>query len=369
MKTRTIPTTQATPGMIAAEDIYTFNDLLVISKDTGLTDRIITRLKFYSIDEICVQISEKAPQEEIVLEDLKNEPLLNTMLYSQKIKSSKEFKAFTASFEETVTTFTTSLQGIAFEHSTVDCHSLLEDCNKILSNSRNSLHLFDMLHCIRDYDDLTYIHSINVALICHTIGIWLGYSKDDIEVLTLSGLLHDIGKLEIPESILNKPTKLTEEEYNLVKKHTLKGFQILKKQDIDERIKHVALLHHERCDGSGYPNGFTNRNISDFSKIVAIADVYDAMTSARVYRGPLCPFEVISIFEDEGFSKYDPKFMLPFLTGIIQTYLHNNVTLSNGLKGEIILINNRSLTKPVVQVGNKFIDLSKEHNVYIKEIL
>lgn len=370
MNIRKIDTTQAVPGMIVANDVYAFNDLLVIGKDTGLTDRIITRLKFYSIDEIAILVNEKPPQNEIVLEDLANEPILDEVLYSNKIKNSQEFKSFTKNFTESVTTLNHSFHDFAFNGTPINCTSLLSDCKKLLSNSRNTLHLFDVLHCMREHDDETYTHSINVALICHTFGTWLGLSEEENDVLTLCGLLHDIGKLEIPDNIIKKPAKLNDEEYSLMKKHTLKGYQILKDQDIDERIKHAALLHHERCDGTGYPNGFTNRNINDFTKIVSIADVYDAMTSKRVYRGPLCPFEVIGIFETEEFSKFDPKYVLPFLNGIIQTYLHNNVILSNGLQGEIVLINKLNLTKPVVKIDkDTYIDLSRETDISIKEII
>ncbi|BCN28758.1 HD-GYP domain-containing protein [Anaeromicropila herbilytica] len=370
MNIRRIPTSQATPGMIAADDIYAFNDLLVIAKDTGLTDRIITRLKFYSIDELSIFIHEDSDEAEISFEDEPTpEPFIDEMLYSKKIRESEEFKSFSKDFSESVSTLSDSFHNISFNKTQINCDDLLADCNKILSNSRNNLHLFDMLHCIREYDDETYTHSINVALICHTIGNWINLSKEENDILTLCGLLHDIGKVEIPENIIKKPEKLTVEEYDLIKKHTLKGYQILKDQDIDIRIKHAALLHHERCDGTGYPNGFTNRSINDFTKIVSIADVYDAMTSKRVYRGPLCPFEVIGIFENEEFSKYDPKYILPFLTGIVQTYLHNDVILSNNRQGKIILINNHNLTKPVVQIGTEFVDLSKEPDLFIKEII
>jgi putative nucleotidyltransferase with HDIG domain len=370
MNIRRIAINQAVPGMIVATDIYAFNDLLVISKDTGLTDRIITRLRFYSIDELSVFINEEPPQDEIVLEELANEPILDEVLYSNKIKSSQEFKTFVNNFSETVTNLNQSFHNYAFNGAAIDCNSLLSDCKKLLSNSRNTLHLFDVLHCMREHDDETYTHSISVALICHTFGTWLGLSSEDNDILTLCGLLHDIGKLEIPDNIIKKPDKLNDDEYTLMKKHTLKGYQILKDQDIDERIKHAALLHHERCDGTGYPNGFTNRNINDFTKIVSIADVYDAMTSKRVYRGPLCPFEVIGFFEKEEFSKFDPKFVLPFLNGIVQTYLHNNVILSNGIKGEIILINKLNLTKPVIKINtDNYIDLSIETDISIKEII
>ena len=151
--------------------------------------------------------------------------------------------------------------------------------------------------------------------------------------------------------------------------HTIKGYNIIKDKDIDSRIVNTILMHHERCDGSGYPNGLTGNQIDDFAKIVAIADVYDAMTSARIYRGPLCPFEVIELFETEGYQKYDAHYLLTFLDGIVQTYIHNEVRLSNGQKGKIVMLNKNALTKPVIQSGKSFIDLSKHKEISILEIL
>ena len=100
---------------------------------------------------------------------------------------------------------------------------------------------------------------------------------------------------------------------------------------LDERIKKVALMHHERCDGSGYPDGLRGDQIDEFAKIVAIADVYDALTSARVYRGALCPFEVINmVVEQDGDKRFDPKYLHPFLEGGVKSFIGCEVVLSDG---------------------------------------
>lgn len=125
-------------------------------------------------------------------------------------------------------------------------------------------------------------------------------------------------------------------------------------------------MHHERCDGSGYPLGLKTDKINRYAKLVAIADIYDAMTSARVYRGPLCPFKVIRIFEEEGFEKYDPRYVVTFLQNIADTYVQNEVLLSDGRKGQIILINKSMVSKPIVQCGGEVIDLSKSLTYILK---
>ena len=128
-------------------------------------------------------------------------------------------------------------------------------------------------------------------------------------------------------------------------------------------------MHHERCDGSGYPFHLTSTQIDPFAKIVAIADVYDAMTSARVYRGPLCPFVAISLFENEGLQKYDANAVMTFLFNIVNTYLLNRVRLSNGMEGDIVFINRDHLAKQTVRIGDRYIDLSISSDLYIKKII
>lgn len=353
-------TSQAIPGMIAADDIYTKDHQLVIAKDTVLTDKIITRLEFYSITDILVLSDSELMDAET--------KYIETTFYGE-IRKSEAFHRFHKAYQNTVNEYKNTFDNIVSNQAEIDVDHLLSDVSKILFQSSSNIELFNMLHCIRHYDDTTYLHSLNVSLICNIIGKWLHLSPEDLEVITLCGLLHDIGKLLIPSNIIMKPARLTDEEFSTIKTHTLRGYNILKDKNIDKRIKLSALLHHERCDGSGYPYGFGGDQIDPFAKLVAIADVYDAMTCARVYRGPLCPFEVVNIFETEGLTKYDPKYIMTFLEGIVQTYINNNVRLSNQQEGEIIMINKSELSRPVVRVGTEYIDLTRSRNLSIEALL
>ena len=170
--------------------------------------------------------------------------------------------------------------------------------------------------------------------------------------------------------ILMKPRKLTAQEYNFVKMHAQFGYEILKHQDLDIRVKNAVLHHHERCDGTGYPFGLDILKLGDFECIISIADVYDAMTADRCYRTGLCPFEVISFFEEEGLQKYHPKYIMPFLQRIANTYLNSDVLLSNHETGRIIYINER-LTRPIIQLhkDNSFINLLHNPDIYIQAII
>lgn len=360
MKIAKILISQAMPGMIVAADVYTKDNHLVIAKETTLTDKIITRLEFYSIIDLSVYSFPSNSEIDFVEE---------TSTYYEQIKQSESFKRFHLAYQNTVNGFKTSLDNFVTGKADLESDHLLSETSQILSQCDSNIELFNMLHCIRHLDDTTYVHSLNVALICNIIGKWLNFETKDLEVITLCGLLHDIGKLMIPSSIITKPAKLTDEEFLTIKTHTLRGYNLLKSKRIDPRIKHSALMHHERCDGSGYPYGFYSEQIDSYAKLVAIADVYDAMTCARVYRGPLCPFVVVNIFESEGYSKYDPKYIMTFLEGIVQTYLHNTVQLSNGQLGEIIFINKMELSRPVIKINDAYIDLTNQRDLHITTLL
>lgn len=357
---RRVRTSELHPGMRTAEDVYSYNNQMIMPKGTILDDKMITRLEFYSV--LAIRISEDGEVEEVHTSG----EISENSSYSQKIKSSKQFQEFEKTFLATTEEFKDSLKSIVDNGADVDSRQLLSNITKLVSEDMTSISVFDMLHNMRQYDDFTYMHSMNVALICNVFAKWLGMSEREVEIATLGGLLHDVGKLKIPDNIMRKPDRLSPAEYNIIKTHSLQGYEILKNKKIDENIKQCALMHHERCDGTGYPLGLNGEKINDFAKIVAIADVYDAMTSARIYRGPLCPFKVIGIFEAEGLNKYDSHYILTFLEHIATTYMNNNVRLNNGEEGSVIFMNRNQYSRPMIQCGDKFIDMSKEKDLYIE---
>ncbi|MBQ8041571.1 MAG: HD domain-containing protein, partial [Lachnospiraceae bacterium] len=158
-------------------------------------------------------------------------------------------------------------------------------------------------------------------------------------------------------------------EYALVQQHTHKGYQILHEARFPEDIHAAALFHHERCDGSGYPTSLVAEGIPVFAKIIAIADVYDAMTARRSYRKEICSFDVIAEFENSGYQKYDAALLIPFLTSIAQSHISHKVRLSNSLIGTIVMINQHKLSKPVVNLDGTFFDMSKQKDISIIELL
>ncbi|MCL2718806.1 MAG: HD-GYP domain-containing protein [Lachnospiraceae bacterium] len=344
--------------MVIAEDVLTHNNQLIFPKGLILTDKSITRMEFFSIMYVRVE-------EELAVSDEESE----VPSYAERLKETPEFVEFKNVFENDIATLKTSLNDIIDKGAPLDTKALLNDTIGLITASDSHVNVFDMLHNMREYDDDTYAHAVNVALICNVFARWLRLTPEEIDIATMSGLLHDIGKMKIPDEIMKKPDKLTSQEYRIVKKHCQEGFKILAHYDLHKGIKNAALMHHERNDGSGYPYGLLADKIDFYAKMVAIADVYDAMTSARIYRGPLCPFVVISVFENEGLQKYDTRFIMTFLENIVNTYLLHRVRLSNGAEGEVVYINRAHLSKPTVKCGKQYLDLAKHPEIYIEALI
>ncbi|MBS4816851.1 MAG: HD-GYP domain-containing protein [Clostridium sp.] len=256
---------------------------------------------------------------------------------------------------------------IVREDKDLNTNKLLKETREIIALSDDPVHTFRMLRRVRRYDDLTYIHSLNVAILCHEFANWMHMPEEEQDILTLAGLLHDVGKMGIPGKIIKKAGLLTDEEYELIKQHPQKGYDFLKKHPLDERIMNAALMHHERCDGSGYPQGLKADEIDDFAKIVAIADYYDALTSARVYREPHCPFEVFRMLQQER-DKFDSTYLAVFMEGVASFYIGCEVVLSNQKRARMVDTNPTDQSNPIVKMDGLIVNLAMAPDVDVKEI-
>lgn len=356
---------EAQVGMKLADDVFLPDGSLLVKKETVLDENIITSFSIYHILEIKIYEDDK-PINSDVLEVHESE---ETTRYYDKVRESDQFKRFEEEFSETVDDVKEEFNKIVKDGSEIDADKLLAGPIKIMHEIPNNLQLLDMIHSIRMYDDLTYVHSVNVSLLSLMLGKWLSYDVETVSNLALCGILHDIGKLQIPKKILDKPERLTDNEYSIMRKHVNFGYETLRDKDVDQRVKEACLLHHERCDGSGYPFGIKGDKIPLEAKIVAVADVYDAMTANRVYRSAICPFTVVDIMNDDAFSKFDPAIAIPFLRNIVACYVHNDVRLSDGRVGKVILINENRLSRPSVLVDHELIDLDKNRDLEITALI
>lgn len=339
-------------GMVIGEDVYSYQNRLIYPKDTVVNESVISRLARYSI--MCVAI----------MEDIDY-----ATTHFEKVRLSQEFQKFELTYNNCMAIYRKQMKNFVEQGTPVKTGSLMDMYVKISSRARSGEQLLDFLYnMLPSEDDMTYAHCLNSALIAGVFGTWLNLSKEDIFLLIQCGFFYDIGKLKLPQDLLWKSGKLTDLEFTKLKTHTMLGFDMLKDLDLNECVLKATLMHHERCDGSGYPSKLRSDKIDRFAKYIAIIDAYEAMTSARTYRVSLNPFQVIANFEKDGYVKFDETILRPILSHIATTQLGFNVRLSNDTEAEIVQINPEHLTRPLVKMGEQRIDLVKEPELDIVSI-
>ncbi|WP_081393013.1 HD-GYP domain-containing protein [Paenibacillus sp. FSL R5-0744] len=229
---------------------------------------------------------------------------------------------------------------------------------------------YGVLAALQSKDDYTYRHNVAVGILSTLLGKWLKLKPEDLSMLTIAATLHDIGKMRIPDELLTRPGPLTAEEYQLMKKHTTYGYEMIRDTIGTNHLQAlVALQHHERMDGSGYPFGVLGNRITDFSKIVAVADVFHAMTSDRFYRKASPLYEVLLQMEENVFGKLDPYICRVFINKLMQSMIGNEVELTDGRTGKIIMILATDPLRPLVNIDDDFIDLSKHRSIGIVRVI
>lgn len=229
---------------------------------------------------------------------------------------------------------------------------------------------FGVLAALQSKDDYTYRHNVAVGILSTLIGKWLKMKPEDLTLLTIAATLHDIGKMRIPDELLTKPGPLSDEEFELMKKHTTFGYEMIRDTvGTNHTQALVALQHHERMDGSGYPFGVLGNRITDFSKIVAVADVFHAMTSDRYYRKAAPLYEVLLQMEECVFGKLDPYICRVFINKLMQSMIGNDVELTDGRTGKIVMILATDPLRPLVNIDEDFIDLSKHRSLGIVRVI
>lgn len=204
---------------------------------------------------------------------------------------------------------------------------------------------------LRDFDEYTYTHSINVSLLAVLLGKHLELGRPELLKLGLAGMYHDVGKARIPENVLNKPGKLTEAEFQLMKTHPLEGYKIMLRQaDMDPEVLRAVVEHHERFDGAGYPRGLTGDAIGLFSRIIAVVDVYDALTSRRVYKDAMAPAKALGMMYQWRDKDFPPGAIENFIRCIGVFPVGSLVRLSGGEYGIVAGVNPQKPTKPEIKV-------------------
>ena len=223
---------------------------------------------------------------------------------------------------------------------------------------------------IKMYDDYTYHHSLSVAIMAIAIGLEMGYDRRKLGELGVAGLLHDIGKVSVPIEIINKKGRLTDEEYNVVRLHPVYAAEHLKARHLVSDDCCMGIIgHHERWDGSGYPMKLKGEQIHEYARILAVADVYDALTSNRPYRIPAPPNEAVEFIMGGMYSHFDENVVKAFLRKVAPFPTGSKVKLSNGVTATVMKNNNDQPLRPLVVDENgieyDLSDIAKFMNIVI----
>jgi len=316
---------KAQTGAVVARAIHTLDGVFLLSAGTVLTPEHKEKLQNYGITEIYIEdtISEGIEIPELIREEVITEvkSQVKKMMTSPSIKVSVDVKKVGEIVERLIA--------------------------NILENDRIVASLCD----VRSIDEYTFSHSVNVSVISIVTGIGVGMKEDTLRDLGIGALLHDLGKVMVDDTILRKPTNLTSIEYDEVKKHTYYGYEILQKsENISREACDIALSHHERLDGSGYPRRLKSSDIQIFARIAAIADVYDALTTDKVYRRKMMPHDVLDYMLSLGGKHFDKSLLDAFVRHIAYYPVGTAVILNSGEKGLVSEYNPYFPNRPVVRV-------------------
>lgn len=336
-------------GMVLNSDLYDDNDVLLIGAGTEITSSHIDFLKRKSIDEVSI----------------KNEDTFAQSSHVQK----PGFHDDTLDVEEKYRTTVKKFKSIytEFKLGRVPIYQEIDDAIEPLYESILNDDLFTRkIWQIHAYDDYTFDHSVRVSMISGLLAKWCGLNDLQIKDAALAGLLHDIGKCNIPDQILNKPSTLTLEEFKVMKTHAILGYILIKDiPNISYDVLLGVMQHHERVDGSGYPNGIKGNEINYLAKIVAVADVYCAMTQDRVYKESMHSFEAMSFILEKCHTSLDFSIAKTFLGNVAHFYIGHKVVLNNNQQGEIIMTYKDDPSRPLVRVGENYFDLRRHMDLEI----
>lgn len=314
-------------GMKVARDIYDNKGTLLLKAGVVLNRYFIERLEAISVTAVYVETpglyTPDYYPEDIVSEQMRGEITSNIERVFQKCQTADNLDIGEISYMT---------------------KKLLES---ILSNGDVVMQTAD----IKVYDDYTFAHSVNVCVLSVMLGLMCGYTKPQLLELAMGAMLHDIGKIKIPLKILNKPDQLNDEEFDEIREHPKRGFNILReKSNISLKSMHIALQHHEKFDGSGYPRHLKGTDIHEYARIVAIADVFDALTANRAYR-QACPIhKAYEIMMQEGDSHYDMNMLEAFFNCVAIYPIGTVLELSSGYYAVVIEVKKNFTTQPVIRI-------------------
>lgn len=350
------------PGKRLAKSIYNEHGITLLNINAELSQSILNRLQAQGIEYIYVH---DPLTEDVVIEDPLSDETRNQAI-----------KGIRTSFEKLMND---NLTGSQVRHNHFIGKEFRHIVEMILEDINDNKNAMMMLSTISITDFYLFQHSLNVCIYTTMLGMSSGLTKDELTVLGMGAMLHDVGKTQIPLSILNKPGPLTDGEMEIMQEHTTLGFQLLKDEpNIPLVVAHCALQHHERLNGSGYPRQLVDEDIHEYAKWIALVDAYDAMTSRRVYKKAMLPHQAVEILYAQAGTLFDRAKIEAFRNRFALYPLGVTVEFHTGETGVVVDINSSSPQRPIVRIirdadGQEVsqpyeVDMSKQLNAMIVKV-
>jgi len=278
------------------------------------------------------------------------------------LKTAKTYSEIVKEYEDTKVIVDQLIKDVAKEGK-VDKEqgtAIAEDIQQQINSADTTL-IFQTMNRVRNEDEYLLTHSLNVAFLNGLIGKLMKLSPTKQFELVEVGMLHDVGKLKIDPAILNKPGKLTKEEFDEIKKHPALSLEVLLKSGIrNQSVLEGVVQHHEKVNGTGYPKNLDAHEICEFARITAISDIYDAMVAKRVYKEACSPFVILNEFGKGGYSELDIKYVNIFIECMIEELKGKEVIMSDGREATVLLVRPRQLLYPIVEIEGKAITTDEE---------
>lgn len=343
------------PGMILGKDLDSSLGNMLLKKGYVLDRNLINRLSELHVEYVYILES---------IDDSKPKEIKDTFSTQKSIPYNEE--VYTNYYKESLNIMSQVAHDIRLGK-TLEINTVRDIMNGLLEQVFAKNNILYCLNLIKNFDDYTYTHCINVCLLATTLGKWLALSDKDLNQLAYSAIFHDLGKYKIPPEVLNKPAKLTPEEFELIKQHPVFGYEIVKNiPGLSPEVPLGVLMHHEKENGNGYPLGIQGNQIHLFAKIICVADIYDALTSDRVYHKKISPFKAAEMISRESFFSVDPDIAATFLNNISTFYVGCTVILNTNEKGKVIYLYPNKPTRPLIELETgEYVDLTKEENLDI----
>jgi hypothetical protein len=350
-----IPAAQTKIGDRVGSDVQTALGSVLFEKGRLLSERDLDILQAFLVTSVDIQREG--------LEEVETEPVYEETSATAEVSLSSLQESFLQL--EKLLIRTMSMVGSGQKLPVLD-----------LRNAMNAL-----LEHIDEYNVLTFFappggsgnvlvrNSVLCAMTSYQLAKWCKLPEKDWLQLALAGLLHDIGNIKVDEEILRKPIRLSPEEVQEMRQHTIYGFRLLENVTaLNQGVWLSALQHHERIDGSGYPMKVKGDKIHQYAKIVAIADMYHAMTSNRHYKKAESPYLVLEELYSGSFGKLEPLYVQTFIERTTQFHNGVFVRLSDGRIAEIVFSDRNNPTRPMVSVNGQIINLAQQRQMFIVEV-